>query len=428
MSLRFFVGPAGSGKTIGLIDELVAVIENNPLDEHERVLALTKMHGSRRRMQDRFFTVPGLRGRFECVTMDSFAWRVLRRWRSLDNIRFGEKPAVEDYDEVCRRAGVLVANAHVRTWIARAFPVVIVDEIQDSKDGQLEVIKALADTLICLAAGDEFQDLDGSIANAAVEWAGEYGEVVPLASIHRTDAVGLLSAASALREGRSVPKNGGGFAVLGARNSNTGAGYVSRNLTWWSGCNDIAVLTPVRAERSDFIRNLIERVGLKPIGNPPVGPHRIPWEESQEDEQGRFLAQLALPNDLQAEVHASDVSLPEAEGPSKAINSWLVRQRNLAGRTVFTVAEIENQVRVIHQRSRAYRRTGSMGVRAMTIHQAKNREFDSVIVLWPYEVTGSSERLRRLLYNAITRAKRQAIVVVQNPERLNNPPFVREAD
>ena len=42
----------------------------------------------------------------------------------------------------------------------------------------------------------------------------------------------------------------------------------------------------------------------------------------------------------------------------------------------------------IHQRSRAYRRVRGGGVRAMTIHQAKNREFHSVIVLWPYEVAG----------------------------------------
>ena len=60
----------------------------------------------------------------------------------------------------------------------------------------------------------------------------------------------------------------------------------------------------------------------------------------------------------------------------------------------------------------------------MTVHQAKNREFHSVIVLWPYEVTGTKERQRRLLYNAITRAKYRALVVVQNPNRLDHPPFV----
>ena len=63
----------------------------------------------------------------------------------------------------------------------------------------------------------------------------------------------------------------------------------------------------------------------------------------------------------------------------------------------------------------------------MTIHQAKNREFDHVIVLWPYQVTADPEAARRLLYNAITRARRRALVVVQNPDRLQHPPFVSGA-
>jgi superfamily I DNA/RNA helicase len=63
----------------------------------------------------------------------------------------------------------------------------------------------------------------------------------------------------------------------------------------------------------------------------------------------------------------------------------------------------------------------------MKIHQAKNREFDNVIVLWPYQVTGTSaESLRRLLYNGITRAKLRALVIVQSlpkQTRLSSPPF-----
>ena len=61
----------------------------------------------------------------------------------------------------------------------------------------------------------------------------------------------------------------------------------------------------------------------------------------------------------------------------------------------------------------------------MTIYQAKNREFPVVIVLWPFQVVGDVVRARRLLYNAITRAKRRAIVIVEDPKkkRLNLPPF-----
>ena len=60
----------------------------------------------------------------------------------------------------------------------------------------------------------------------------------------------------------------------------------------------------------------------------------------------------------------------------------------------------------------------------MTIHQAKNREFDRVIVLWPYEVSGNDERKRRLAYNAITRARHEAYIIVQGEDRLNKSPFV----
>lgn len=49
----------------------------------QRVLALTFMHGARRRLADRLRTVSGLLGRVECCTVDSFAWRIYRRWRGL---------------------------------------------------------------------------------------------------------------------------------------------------------------------------------------------------------------------------------------------------------------------------------------------------------------------------------------------------------
>ena len=59
----------------------------------------------------------------------------------------------------------------------------------------------------------------------------------------------------------------------------------------------------------------------------------------------------------------------------------------------------------------------------MTIQRAKNREFPNVIVLWPHTVTGSPEHLRRLLYNAITRAQHHCTVIVLGKGRLNAAPF-----
>ena len=424
MSLRFFEGPAGSGKTTHLFEALAAILETRSLGDHERVLALTKMHGSRRRMHGRLAALPGLRGRFECTTIDSFAWRVLRRWHSLARVRGNAGEVEHDYAAVCRSAGALLSEVDVERWATRGFPVVVIDEMQDSKDGQLAIVQALSESATCLAAADGYQDLDPSSENAAVAWAQGSGEIVSLAHNHRTSAAGLLAAAGALRDGQAVPLNGNGFNVLGARNLNVGASFVAKNLTWWMNCNDIVVLSPVRAESASFVGELIHRVEEKPIGDPPLGPYRIPWEVSQEDESERFLSELALPVDTSAEVSASELCLPSESSHARALRSWLDQQRRVAGRTAFTSTEIRQQVQRTHRRLRAHGRVRDRGIRAMTIYQAKNREFDSVVVLWPYETSGSIDRKRRLLYNAITRAKRRAVVIVQNPSRLKEPPFV----
>jgi hypothetical protein len=429
MSLLLFEGPAGSGKTTRLMKELASVLEIRPLAVHERVLALTKMHGSRRQLQQRLSKVSCLYGQFRCVTVDSFAWRLVKRWRSIYRVRFGGEPKAGKYEEYCRSAGNLLNDPLVSQWVNKTFPIVIVDEMQDIKEGQLAMIQGLSKVAICLAAADYYQDLNDDWLNPAVMWAHECAEVVELTNIHRTKATGLLQASKGIRESCSVPDNGNGFSVLGALNCNVGAMYVSQRLEWWRAkYDDIAVISPVHAKSSRFVRNLITRVEKSPIGTgKKYGPHHVRWETSQQDEEDKFITQLNLPDDPLALVQASDISLPSESAVSEALAAWLDKQRRIAGRKTFSVAELREQISQVYQRIRAYRTTHMKGVRAMTIHQAKNREFDAVIVLWPYEITGSLERQRRLLYNAITRAKNEALVVVQNPERLEKPPFVADA-
>lgn len=424
MTLRFFEGPAGSGKTTRLFSELELGLEARPLEANQRVLALTKMHGSRRRMESRLRAIQVLHGRHRCITVDSFAWGISRRWRTLARRKSTLELAEDDYDQVCSLAGQLLSDKIVSDWITRAYGTILVDEFQDSKGGQLQMIRALADSATCIVAADEFQDLDADgHNNQAVALAREIGRGEALETIHRTAVSGLLEAARAIREGSAVPPNGNGFTVLPAHNHNAGAGLVSKNLSWWWNCEDIAILTPVRPSNSPFVRQLIARVEEKPIGDPSVGPYRVPWEESQDEEASRLTEGLALPNDSNAEVRLADLSFAGNKGLSRGLRSWIERQIRIAGRTVATVDEIQREARRIHQRSRAHRIFRDRGVRAMTIHQAKNREFHSVIVLWPYEVAGSTDRLRRLLYNAVTRARHRVVVVVQNPQRLQQPPF-----
>src|SRR6185295_5373027 len=98
--------------------------------------------------------------RFDAVTMDSFAWRLERRWRALARSRCGDS-VTGTFAETCDRAGKLLEDAVVARWVARTYPVVVVDEMQDCRGGQLAILQGLARHATCLAAADEFQDLDG---------------------------------------------------------------------------------------------------------------------------------------------------------------------------------------------------------------------------------------------------------------------------
>lgn len=106
------------------------------------------------------------------------------------------------------------------------------------------------------------------------------------------------------------------------------------------------------------------------------------------------------------------------------LRDWLARQRRLFGRREFRAGELREAVRQLVQQSRGHARHEERRLSAMSVHQAKNREFDRVIVLWPYEVAGSDERRRRLAYNAITRARHEVHVIVQNKSRVAQSPFV----
>ncbi len=426
MSLIFFQGPAGSGKTTRLMSELTKLLKVHPLNDYQKVLALTKIHGSRRRLHHRLAAIPELAQRFDCMTADSFARQLLSRWRSMVQCRFGDVPNAGDHNEFCIRAATLLAEESVNRWVIRTYPIIILDELQDSKKGQLKMFQELTTFATCLAAGDDFQDLDADEKNEPVSWACQNAHVISLEQIHRTDVAGLLKAASAIRDSQEL-KNGKGFKIVGVEASQLGAWQVSINICNWRKHGSIAIITPTGPGRAPFVRDSIRRVETAPFQKPfEFGPYKVPWELSYQDALGQFVDNLNLPNDPNEKIRADEIELGVTSGLSSRLVAWLERQRKILARTEFTVAEIHNQIALIQQRIRAFRYSQDRQVCAMTVHQAKNREFTSVIVLWPFQIQGSVARQRRLLYNAITRAKQRAVVIVQDPQkvRITRPPFV----
>ena len=159
MAVTAFEGPAGTGKTYSLLERLDGDLKRRALASHERVLALTFMHGARRRLDSRLREVDGLMGRFQATTLDSFAWRLIQRWRRLAVSLGHAIPGEEQYDDTCAIAAALMAHPVVRAWVAMSYPMILVDEAQDLSVNRSEMIAAMAEPCAVMLAFDEFQCL-----------------------------------------------------------------------------------------------------------------------------------------------------------------------------------------------------------------------------------------------------------------------------
>jgi UvrD-like helicase family protein/AAA domain-containing protein len=423
VTIHALEGAAGCGKTYRLMELLGETLTAHPLAEGQRVLALTFMHGARRRLADRLRAVTGLSGRVECCTVDGFAWRIYRRWRGLA-ATLNIPPRVEgEFDAVCDAAGILLEQIEVRDWTAASFPIVLVDEGQDFRTQRLRMLVALSGATRILIAADEFQCLDQSLRpNPLITWLQAATATERLTQIRRTNIDGLLMAAATIRNGQA-PANGPGFRILPPGVSIPLAATLLANaIAWRQGGGNVAVITP--ALQGGYARSVVTRVGQGPCGQQGNGPYLFHWEGTDRDETQAIVARLELPAVASGSEMLAALRLPPPSGPVRASMAWIDIQMHALGRTEFARGEIEAVIERNVILRRQYSGGGERPFTAMTVQQAKNREFDGVVVLWPYQVGGDEEHKRRLLYNAVTRARRWCHVIVQGQNILAAPPFV----
>lgn len=242
MTVAVFSGGAGSGKTYQLMQKLAQVIAEKPLEDGRKVLALTFMHGARRRLDDRLARVPGMERRYECATLDSFAARIVRRWQSLAiQERYGE-PLESEYEETCRVAAALLNHRDVVLWVKASYPVLIIDEAQDLSANRLDVVRHLATELTTLIAADEFQCLDAALRpNPAWGWLQLQEDHVKLERTMRTNVGSLLNAAAALRSGLDLPC-GPGFSFKATANAALASTFLSNQIGWKVKGKSLAVI------------------------------------------------------------------------------------------------------------------------------------------------------------------------------------------
>lgn len=421
MTLQAIEGAAGCGKTFRLMELVGQSVVQTPLMDGQRVLALTFMHGARRGLTDRLRFVPGMSGRVECCTVDAFALRITRRWRGLAARRGIPLAAENDFDAVCDAAGALLECQQVGAWVAQSFPVVVVDEGQDLHPQRLRMLRAIAATATVLVAADEFQCLDPNLRpNPLIEWLdGGDGQRETLVQVWRTDIVGLRNAASAIRSGQAPAASGQTFQILVGAGIPLAATMLSNAIGWHPHTGNVAVITP---SRTSYVQHVIERSSTTASaqGN---GPYPIQWESSDQNEAALIAGDLNLDLTVSSATAIAALRQLAPSGPVRQTIAWIERQRDTLGRTGFTRLEIEGMILRYVTLRRQYGGEGGHRYKAMTVHQAKNREFDGVVVLWPFQVPKDTEQRRRLLYNAVTRARRWCTLILQAQAIRDAPPF-----
>jgi UvrD-like helicase C-terminal domain/AAA domain len=426
MSLIAFTGAAGMGKTFQLMLREESTLDAAPLGEGQKVLALTFMHGSRRRLDDRLRVLRGLRGRYSCMTIDRFAWELCTRWRSIRRAEGLPELAEDQYDATCDAAGALMEKEDVRKWVARTYPHVLIDEAQDLTLERLRIVRALEPAVVMHAAADEFQCLAARlIPNPTIAWIKTHCQPLDLQVQKRTNQVGLIAAAQAIRAGKAViaARDLVIRAAPGTPPYHQAAAVVT-NAIKWNGGSEIAVITPSRS--GGFAAGVINRVATGPVGQQQNGPYDIRWELSDEEFAKQQMSDLNLPEDGNFDA---TMRVLGASGNHPAVwmcRDWVMRSHKLTGVTIFRPELIREQLKICFARHRRLSRGRSSRLIAMTVHQAKNREFEGVVVIWPYTVAGDAEQKRRLLYNAVTRAKNWCTIVVQNANVLRQPPFAAQ--
>jgi UvrD-like helicase C-terminal domain len=418
--VSLILGQAGTGKTTKLINDAAEAVRFLLDAKHKSALAITRMHGSRRRLQQKLAekcpNVP-----FLVTTIDGFALSIVNRWRTALGYSRPIVPgrAADDvvetlfgvevsFNKVLADATKLLATETVGSIIGAAFPLIVIDEFQDCRDDLLGFVVALSKHTNLLLAADDFQFLDAERAICpAVDWfesaSGQGHAKTELTTIHRTSNQGILGAARAVRE--NTPATDATIPLYCWSGEGQAAWRVVQKLVYERWLGSAALICPSHdaciSKILDSCNNQLAKKGLPPI--------RWIADRSLEAEQAAMrpiIESIAK----QQTYNATRKSGQGADPLRSQIARRAFRFARLKGLGSPSTEVIERAVQDLLRERHAYSPRQAQRI-VTTVHGAKNLEFDNVFVLWTYRVHGDAECQRRLLYNAITRAKKNCIVL-----------------
>jgi hypothetical protein len=413
------VGGAGAGKTHYLSSVLEAVADDLRMQPHQVIPVLSAMHGARRRLQDRLSDIQrkclskGVRLVAQVTTIDAFVLALVRRLHLPDARGCRPDFTSGDFSPAHLAATSALTRAFIGETCASSFPLVVVDELQDCRGSQLAFLQAMAKWVPLVAAADPFQVLGDESDAPSVTWARELLRVVELGTrSRRTDQARIIASAMALRQG--TPTNSGVECTFVA-SPDVAAKAVMVNVRsrLWRGGR--TVMLSFQCAGSSFVQKTLFALNRERV--PGASMQRLPF--------GQHVSEKQLREDILKRTGALAANLCVrtpglAQGVAEIdLVSWMecVKAARRQGYTEVAKAAL---VAELHRAAHFRRAFGAspLGRTLMSIHSSKNQEWDNVILLWSrkqFRARVTDEMKRRLLYNAITRAKKQCLVIFDGP-------------
>jgi superfamily I DNA/RNA helicase len=432
-SVQAFCGPAGSGKTYALVQGVELALNGRSLLSGQYVVVITFMHGARRRLESRFGSLRKQGIPITCETIDSFCLRLVNRFRRYlgrdSPIVVAIADAGEGWTETSREWKVslsalrqataeLLEMEAVKACISVTFPVVVVDEFQDCSGELLAVIEGLAKACDLLVGADPFQALTKTEGCEASRWLERNATVANLEGNRRTACEKLQSTAEGLRTAVAPPQC---IPVLLLPAAGLAAWAIASKLAWggFPRTSSRVIISPVRPASSPWLRGVLASLNKELGQKSKIGPFPFYWESSESDELDAVHEILESQSDGLLAISKDEVKRHAKAGHSivRRTVAQATRVLSVRGDKEMQRAELREIAERCCHSALAFRREKSRTRMAMTVHGAKNREFDYVFILWPYQSPAHHLLKRKLLYNAVTRAKVEAILIVQGDDK-----------
>jgi UvrD-like helicase family protein/AAA domain-containing protein len=435
--LIFVTGDAGTGKTTQLMKLAGDLSEKLIIRKNfQSVLAITHMHGARRRIDGLLRKEhPGLAVRV--TTIDSFSLDLVNRWRRALGHKLpvtacpngnasGERYGTHHvpFREVLTLALRLLDTSSVRSFIADTYPLIIVDEFQDCGWEAVALVGRLASVSQVIAAADEFQDLTSEDNDSceAVAWLKECkasgAEHIELSIPHRTNVSSILYTAHCLRE--NIKASSPTIEKFAAPTVPMLAWKIAQAFLKRELDGTCAIICPTADPQLDALldsaNNQLAKRGIQ---------RGIRWNRIKSSDRARkdLLGELGLANIAEPaevwKVSARDVA--KFKPRAALIGARIMRFAKLTGAKDIDPEFVRTFAEAALHSERSYGHWDRK-YEVTTVHGAKNREFDHVFVFWGYCLQPTQRR--KLLYNAITRAKKRCVLLVQQSDKkkINSDP------